>query len=147
VSTGFSRQRAVPHNVALQAAFQRLADRGYRPFDCGANGDRPDLRISDRDRRRAYVDVKVPEVRTGNVAIKRYAFETYARIVLMERAEVYVVSVHADDDWLVDTVDTLRARILAGPRRPTGNGSLTDWLLFGAGGTPFDDYFPSLKRI
>lgn len=147
MTTGFSHQRAMPHDVALQTVFRQLAARGYHPFDCGVNGDRPDLRITDRDRRRAFVDVKVPDVKTGNISIKRYAFETYTRILLLERAEVYIVGVYADGDCLVDTVDTLRARMLAGPRRPTGNGSLTDWFLVSGGGTPFDEYFPPLKRI
>lgn len=140
MNTGFSLARARPHGDALQEVFCVMAQRGYRPFELDPNGDRPDFRFTDADGRPAFGDVKVPQAGSQNIAIKRTALETYARIVLIELREVYIFSVWPHG-WKVDTVDTARARIIDGPRRPTGNGSRTDWVLIAFGGTDFDKYF------
>jgi hypothetical protein len=143
-ATGFTHERATPHQEALRQVFGELARRGYRPRELEVSGDRPDVRITDADQCPAYVDVKVPQPGSGNIAVKLRALETYERIVLMEQRHVYIVVIGTDGRWTVDTVDTARARIIQGPRRRSGNGSRTDWVLIACGGTDFDDYFPSI---
>lgn len=136
--TGYSHERAVPHEERVAALLSILQERGYRPLALASDGDRPDVRITDPKRGTAYIDVKVPQPNQLRYSIKIGALAEFRRIETVEHAAVYVV--WADNN--VDTPDTLAARIVGGPRRATGNGSATDWLLVERGGTPFNEFFP-----
>lgn len=94
--------------------------------------------ITDRDGKRAYVDVKTRMDGQRNYSVKLGALEEYGQM----SARVYIVW----DNGEVDTKETLTARILGGPRRRNGTGSQTDWVLIRPGGTLFDEFFPSLER-
>lgn len=136
MSTGFSAQRAVPHELFLARVQGVLYERGYEPVLLDVSGDDPDLSINDGA---AFVDTKTRADHQTHYAVKHGALESYLRLTA-QITPVYVVW----DTWHVDSIFTLTARISGGPRRPTGNGSLTDWVLVKPGGTPFNEFFPSV---
>lgn len=139
--TGFSPERSARHDRLVKRLVSRLSKLGYEPVELPVDGNRPDVRIRDLDGSTGYVDLKSAYQGHGNFAIKRGTFQTAAQISA-QGTPVYIISVHEKRAW-VDTPETYGARLLGGPRRPTGNGSNTDWLLARPGGTPFEDFFPS----
>ena len=60
-------------------------------------------------------------------------------VVITELAETELMD--GNGNVTVDTVFTLSTRIVGGPRRATGNGSRTDWLMVKPGGEPFERFF------
>jgi hypothetical protein len=116
-----------------------LNQRGYLSRELEPDGDNPDLRIVDYNGRTAFVDVKTTYAKQKNWTLKIGALTTYFQLTLAG-TPVYIV--WADHPATVDVVFTLQRRIVGGPHRPTGNGSLTDWLLVEPGGEPFDKFFP-----
>ncbi len=137
MTTGFSTERARPHETALDDLFAFFATRGYLPERLDVDGDRPDLRITDRDSRLAYVDLKVTA--QENLAMKIGALHTFVRIENSGN-RVYVIWA-TPSGFFVDTPWSIMGRISGGPRRATGNGSNTDWYLVRPGGSRLVDYF------
>jgi hypothetical protein len=140
--TGFSGRRAAQHERLVKRLVQSLNARGYEAKELPVDGDRPDVRIRDRNGRRAYIDIKSAYSGHQNFSIKAGTLHT-ALAITAQGEPVYIVSIH-NNDAFVDTAVSFQARIKHGPRRPTGNGSNTDWYLARPGGTPFDEFFPSL---
>jgi len=137
-STGFDEERAATHESRIEDLHAVLAVRGYRPRKLQPDGNRPDMAITDKDGRAALVDLKTAT--QPNYAIKLGSLNEFWRIQLVERTNVYIVW----GDGNVDTVHTLAPRIVGGPRRRSGAGSQTDWVLVRRGGTPFDEFFVPL---
>lgn len=141
--TGYSHERAQPHEARLADIAALLSARGYQPEEQPVDRDRPDLLIHDFNRRTAaWVDVKTSKPNQIRRAVKLGALETYWRLSLTD-VPVYIVW----EDGCVDTVHTMSARIVGGPRRQTGNGSRTDWVLIERGGTPFNEFFPAREDV
>ena len=141
MTTGYSQQRAVTHDDRIEDLVALLEIRGYRPQRLAPDGDRPDLAVYDPIvRRSAYVDLKTSASGSKH-AIKTNALREFRHIENDEGVPVYVVWFREPDGMTVDTLDSLTARIEGGPRRPTGNGSNTDWYLVKPGGTPFTEFF------
>lgn len=140
IDTGFSPDRAVPHDVALHRVSNELRLRGFPNENLPAVGHRPDLKLAIGD----YVDVKTgaPERR---IAIEVDSLHEYLRLEYVEGCRVYIVFVAADtgpNGWEVDTAASALARVVGGPRRATGKGSKDDWYIVARGGSRFDDFFP-----
>lgn len=139
-ATGFSAARAISHDERVHALMALLDDRGYSPVELRVNGDRPDIKIVDWHRSGpAYIDLKTRSSQHTRFSIKLAALREFRQIEVVEMCPVYII-------WgndRVDTPDTLASRLVGGPRRATGNGSATDWLLVEEGGTELNAFFPA----
>jgi len=139
--TGYNPTRATEHDHLIDGLIAILADRGYQPKLRPVDGDGPDIEIFDHVRFcTALVDLKAPPG-DRRYSLKAGAFAEYWRITL-NGTPVYIIWAVSSGSF-VDNVFTLAARVFGGPRRPTGNGSRTDWMLFNRGGTPFNEFFPA----
>lgn len=136
--TGFTHERAIAHEAFLESLLTLLDEYGYQPQKLDANGDLPDVLITDELGLRAYVDVKTVYPHHKNYSIKTRALWTYLRC----DHPVYIVWA----DGFVDTPESAMCRILGGPRRPTGRGSRTDWYKIARGGTPLGDFFQPITE-
>lgn len=136
MSTGYTQERAAPHEVAVAAVLAELNNRGYPCAELPVDGHRPDAKLIDGD----YIEVK-----TGHpsLVIELDSLHEYQRIETIERHRVYIVHAPAPDPstWQVHTPASLNVR--GGPRRRSGSGSLDDWYRCDAHGTRFVDYFPA----
>ena len=138
--SGFSAERAAPHDAELQQIFNILEDRGYEPAMLPVDGHRPDMFL---DQCGDYLDVK-----TGgpNLTIEINSINEYRSIQALEKKSVYIVHIYDNERWVL-TLDMLRpvqGHAYTGPNRATRNGSNDNWFLFEPGhrcGTRFDDYF------
>lgn len=140
MSTGFNTDRACDHEAVVALIVSGLEQNGYRPRELDVNGNDPDIEISDRDGRTAFIDVKTRYAGHGNWTVKHGSLAAYWRLTLAG-TPVYVVWDNGAGAT-VDTVFTLQQRIIEGPLRATGRGSRTDWLKVAPGGVPFDTFFP-----
>lgn len=144
MSTGFSEHRAESHDGLVDVIASALTQRGFTASVQKPDGNRPDIRIWDRIAEcRSWVDVKTRQEHQPNFAVKHGSLTEYWRLTLAGQP---VFIVWFDGDATVDTVYSLTARIDGGPRRPTGRGSNTDFVLVRPGGRPFDDIFPAQIR-
>ncbi len=139
-NTGFTTERAAPHEQAVWRVLQELNHRGYATTELMVDGDRPDARIN----LGPYIEVKTG---SPNLAVKVGSLETYETIETTERVKVRVVWLqHPFDsvsEWRVCTPNQIREAVLGGPRSPTAGGSNTAWFLCRLTGEPFDSEFPS----
>ncbi len=139
-TSGFTAERAAPHEEFVRKIVAELKQRGYKPTVMPTEGNRPDIGIHDWVRNvAAWVDPKTRYEHHENYAVKAGSLETYWLLTL-KGAPVYIVWW---PDFTVDTVFTLTPRIIGGPERPTGSGSNTDWVKVKPGGTAFDTFFVS----
>lgn len=143
-ASGFDVGRAALHDSLVENLVAILERRGYEPQLLPVDGNRPDIQIKDHNGDIAYIDPKTRYPNQMNYSIKRGSLIEYVRLTHAGRS-VYVVWL-SERPPLVDDVFTLAARITGGPRRPTGKGSQTDWLLVRPGGTPFNDFFPGFQE-
>jgi hypothetical protein len=145
VSTGFNVDRAADHETVVALLISGLRQNGYNPVELDVNGDDPDIQITDRDGRRAFIDVKTRYAGNGNWAVKHGSLAAYWRLTLAG-TPVYVIW-ESGGRATVDTVFTLQNRIIDGPLRATGRGSRTDWVKVAPGGVPFDAFFPRKELV
>lgn len=132
--SGYTDERAAPHDADVQRVLWALKQSGYPATELDVDGHRPDIKLLDG----GYIEVKTKG--TGNnLAIELNDITAWKHIEAVEQQRIYIVHKH-NDQWLVNTPDTLR--IIKGPMRPTGNGSNDDWNLYHPDtGTPFADFF------
>ena len=137
-NSGYTAERAAPHERVVWRVLQELNHRGYQTVELPVDGDRPDCRMED-----GYVEIK-----TGlpSLVIKVGSFHTYKHIEKAEGETVWIVWVGTaslpTDEWRVVTLKEYEAGIVGGVRQPTGRGSHTPWYLSRATGNPFTSIFP-----
>ncbi len=143
--TGYQEWRAAEHEDAITAVVDELRARGRSVVLETVDGHRPDMRVDER-LNWAFVDVKTSQPGKPNIAIELDSMDEYRRMC-GGGSRVYIVhiphgAIAEPNRWTVDTPDSLTSRIVGGgPKRRSGNGSLDDWYLIRAGGTPFDEFF------
>lgn len=136
--TGFSSKRASEHDTLVELLTDWIRDRGWDARMLSPNGDEPDIEFTDRDSKRAYLELKTRKEGQRNYAVK---YDCLRRSLLSRR--VYYVF----DGKLIATAHQVAASILKGPFRPNGNGSNTDYVLVNPCNTavPLVDYFPDIS--
>lgn len=136
--SGYTTERAAPHDQAVLEVLQVLHQRGYPAVELPVDGHRPDIALLAG---KGYVEVK-----TGgpNMAVETNSLHTYEDIETYESSSVWIVHVPQPGTppgaWRVDTPDTVR--LLSGPRLRSGKGSNDPWYLCRIPRMKFDDVFP-----
>lgn len=127
-STGFTIQRSELHDKAVKIVVHNLKKRGYDAIDVPPDGHRPDIHVTDRIS--WGLDIKG---RTGEPPCYSVAIEWLCAAIIYHRP-VLVAFVHhytLEDIWeaqLLTAVQCIRC-ITHGPRRRSGSGSLTDFIV------------------
>lgn len=128
-ASGFTRQRAAPHERALIALRALLVSRGRLVEILPVDGYCPDALVDER----FWIDVKVPSAGNSKLAIAADEFEYQGE----HYPDIRYLWIHRDGLWRIDTWESVRGRMDGGRRPPTENGANTDWFRF----------FPEPSRI
>jgi hypothetical protein len=127
-NTGFTVERSAEHDKAVKLIVNSLNSRGYQAIDLRPDGHRPDIHVTDRITWGLDVKGRNGDPPCYSVAIEWLcAALTYHRPVLVAFVHHYGFADVAEAQVL--TVLQCVRCITHGPRRRSGTGSLTDYVV------------------